>query len=54
VNSLLVLAAYAVMSKLFDVLNLSKVVRVAGVYTVTAWLLIQVANNIFPAFDLPR
>ncbi|MDP2283997.1 MAG: hypothetical protein Q8L06_07650 [Pseudohongiella sp.] len=42
------------MSKLFEELKRRKVVRVAGVYTVTAWILIQVANNIFPAFDFPR
>jgi len=41
------------MSKLFDELKRRKVVRVAGVYAVVAWLLIQVTNNIVPALQLP-
>ncbi|MEX2130226.1 MAG: hypothetical protein WD772_01965, partial [Pseudohongiellaceae bacterium] len=41
------------MSKLFEELKRRKVVRVAGVYAVVAWLLIQVANNIVPALQLP-
>ncbi|MDA1371946.1 MAG: hypothetical protein O2971_14435 [Proteobacteria bacterium] len=41
------------MGKLFDELKRRKVVRVAGVYAVVAWLLIQVANNIVPALQLP-
>lgn len=41
------------MSKLFEELKHRKVVRVAGVYAVVAWLLIQVTNNIVPALQLP-
>ncbi|MDO9318296.1 MAG: hypothetical protein Q7V56_08860 [Gammaproteobacteria bacterium] len=41
------------MPKLFEELKRRKVVRVAGVYAVVAWLLIQVANNIVPALQLP-
>jgi eukaryotic-like serine/threonine-protein kinase len=41
------------MAKLFEELKRRKVVRVAGVYAVVAWLLIQVANNIVPALQLP-
>ena len=41
------------MSKLFDALKRRKVVRVASVYAVVAWLLIQVTNNIVPALQLP-
>ncbi|OGT70687.1 MAG: hypothetical protein A3H44_11065 [Gammaproteobacteria bacterium RIFCSPLOWO2_02_FULL_57_10] len=41
------------MSKLFEELKRRKVVRVAGVYAVVAWLLIQVTNNIVPALQLP-
>lgn len=41
------------MPKLFDELKRRKVVRVAGVYAVVSWLLIQVANNIVPALQLP-
>ncbi len=41
------------MRKLFDELKRRKVVRVAGVYAVVAWLLIQVTNNIVPALQLP-
>ncbi|MEK7258436.1 MAG: hypothetical protein AAB211_01405 [Pseudomonadota bacterium] len=41
------------MSKLFDELKRRKVVRVASVYAVVAWLLIQVTNNIVPALQLP-
>ncbi len=41
------------MGKLFEELKRRKVVRVAGVYAVVAWLLIQVANNIVPALQLP-
>lgn len=41
------------MPKLFDELKRRKVVRVAGVYAVVAWLLIQVTNNIVPALQLP-
>jgi len=39
--------------KLFEELKRRKVVRVAGVYAVVAWLLIQVTNNIVPALQLP-
>ena len=41
------------MAKLFEELKRRKVVRVAGVYAVVAWLLIQVANNLVPALQLP-
>ena len=41
------------MGKLFEELKRRKVVRVAGVYAVVAWLLIQVTNNIVPALQLP-
>ncbi|MSR10327.1 MAG: hypothetical protein EXR84_00800 [Gammaproteobacteria bacterium] len=41
------------MSKLFEELKRRKVVRVAVVYAVVAWLQIQVANNIVPALQLP-
>jgi TolB-like protein/Tfp pilus assembly protein PilF len=41
------------MTKLVEELKHRKVVRVAGVYAVVAWLLIQVANNIVPALLLP-
>jgi len=41
------------MSKLYEELKRRKVVRVAGVYAVVAWLLIQVTNNIVPALQLP-
>ncbi len=41
------------MSKLFDELKRRRVVRVASVYAVVAWLLIQVTNNIVPALQLP-
>lgn len=41
------------MSKLFEELKRRKVVRVAGVYAVVSWLLIQVVNNLVPALQLP-
>ena len=41
------------MSKLFEELKRRKVFRVAAVYGVVAWLLIQVANNLVPALQLP-
>ena len=41
------------MGKLFEELKRRKVFRVAAVYGVVAWLLIQVANNIVPALQLP-
>ncbi len=41
------------MGKLFDELKRRKVFRVAGVYAVVAWVLIQVANNLVPALQLP-
>ncbi|MDO9318304.1 MAG: hypothetical protein Q7V56_08900 [Gammaproteobacteria bacterium] len=41
------------MSNLFNELKRRKVVRVASVYAVVAWLLIQVTNNIVPALQLP-
>ncbi|MEX0964132.1 MAG: LpqB family beta-propeller domain-containing protein, partial [Pseudohongiellaceae bacterium] len=41
------------MSKLFEELKRRKVVRVAGVYAVVAWLLIQVADVVLPTFGAP-
>jgi len=41
------------MGKLFEELKRRKVFRVAGVYAVVAWVLIQVANNLVPALQLP-
>lgn len=41
------------MGKLFEELKRRKVFRVAAVYAVVAWLLIQVANNLVPALQLP-
>jgi hypothetical protein len=29
------------------------VIRMAGLYLVGAWLIVQVASTVFPAFDLP-
>ena len=36
------------MGKLFEELNRPKVFRVAAVYAVVAWLLIQVADTVLP------
>ena len=41
------------MSNLFQELKRRKVVRVAGVYAVVAWVLIQVADSVVPALQLP-
>lgn len=41
------------MGKLLEELKRRKVFRVAGVYAVVAWVLIQVANNLVPALQLP-
>ncbi len=41
------------MSQILQELKRRKVVRVASVYAVVAWLLIQVTNNIVPALQLP-
>jgi len=41
------------MSNLFQELKRRKVVRVAGVYAVVAWVLIQVADSVGPALQLP-
>src|SRR5262245_65836101 len=38
---------------LFAELRRRNVIRVAGVYVVVAWLILQVANNLFPALTLP-
>jgi hypothetical protein len=38
---------------LFAELNRRNVIRVAGVYVVVAWGILQVANNLFPALTLP-
>lgn len=42
------------MSKLFDELKRRKVFRVAVIYGVVAWLLIQVADTIAPMMNLPE
>jgi adenylate cyclase len=34
-------------------LSRRNVIRIAGLYLVGAWLLVQVADTVFPAFDLP-
>ena len=36
-----------------DELTRRNVIRVAGLYLVGAWLLIQVANTVLPTFDVP-
>jgi hypothetical protein len=41
------------MGKLFDELKRRKVFRVAAVYVVVAWLLIQVADTVLPTFGAP-
>ena len=41
------------MGKLFDELKRRKVFRVAAVYTVVAWVLIQVADVVLPTFGAP-
>src|SRR5688572_29073826 len=38
---------------LFAELKRRKVIRVAGLYLVTAWLLVQVAETLLPAFGAP-
>ena len=38
---------------LFAELKRRNVIRVAGVYVVVAWVILQVANNLFPALTLP-
>ena len=40
-------------SSLFQELKRRNVIRVAGLYLVGAWLLIQVASTMLPAFDVP-
>ncbi len=37
----------------FDELKRRNVIRVAGLYLVGAWLLIQIASTMLPAFDVP-
>lgn len=41
------------MGKLFEELKRRKVFRVAGVYAVVAWLLMQVAATVLPALQMP-
>ena len=42
------------MGKLFEELKRRKVLRVAAVYAVVAWLLIQVAETVLPALQIPQ
>lgn len=42
------------MGKLFEKLKRRKVFRVAGIYAVVGWVLIQVADTLTPAFNLPE
>jgi len=42
------------MGKLFEELKRRKVIRVAAIYAVVAWLLIQVADTIAPMMNLPE
>lgn len=42
------------MSKLLDELKRRKVFRVAAVYAVVAWVLIQVADTVLPALQMPQ
>ena len=42
------------MGNLFQELKRRKVFRVAAVYAVVAWLIIQVAGEILPTFDAPQ
>lgn len=41
------------MGKLFEELKRRKVFRVAAVYAVVAWVLIQVADTVLPALQMP-
>ena len=41
------------MGKLFEELKRRKVFRVAAVYAVVAWLLIEVTSTILPTFEAP-
>ena len=41
------------MGNLFQELKRRKVFRVAAVYAVVAWLLIEVTSTILPTFDTP-
>jgi len=41
-------------SKFVSELRQRNVFRVAAAYAISGWLVIQLANNIFPAFDFPR
>jgi len=41
------------MGNLFQELKRRKVYNVITVYVVTSWLLLQVSDTLFPAFDLP-
>jgi hypothetical protein len=42
------------MGKLFEELKRRKVFRVAAVYAVVAWVLIQVSDTIAPMMSLPE
>ena len=42
------------MGNLFQELKRRKVFRVAAVYAIVAWLIIQVAGEILPTFDAPQ
>ncbi|MBT8147429.1 MAG: PD40 domain-containing protein, partial [Gammaproteobacteria bacterium] len=42
------------MGNLFEELKRRKVFRVATVYTVVAWLIIQIAGEVLPTFDTPQ
>ena len=42
------------MSTLIEELTRRKVIRVAAIYAVAAWLLIQVADVVLPSFNAPQ
>jgi adenylate cyclase len=42
------------LTRLFSELKRRRVLRVAGVYAVAAWLLMQISDVIFPALRLPE
>ena len=39
--------------RFFRELRRRKVIKVAGIYAIVAWILIQIATNTFPALHLP-
>ena len=41
------------MGNLFQELKRRKVYKIATVYVVVSWLLLQVADTLFPAYELP-